>query len=279
MNRILVLISYEYLNIKAVHDSLSKEKDSNFLLGTRVGIGHQLLANHNGYNLEYVNWKPSWSLTAKSANTPEVDKALIFWDGQDPLPQTSVRFFEKRAIPFTIVSTDGKVITAEAFHGRFKEKDVATPQVIVDKAPEPQTYGKPSSNETKVRLTITIPESIVSRYESQAKAVALPVEKVLSDRLRACVDHTSGRGLYFNDAERSHLERITGGHIIPNTAIALDKIRTVVSLKVDDVTIELSERILARCASRAKSERKSFSDYVKKEVIQGLERVVGLRPW
>ena len=64
-----------------------------------------------------------------------------------------------------------------------------------------------------------------------------------------------------------------------NAEVALDKIRTTVNLKVGDITVELSERVLARCASRAKAERKDFETYVKKEVIQGLERSTGLRPW
>ena len=154
------------------------------------------------------------------------------------------------------------------------------PNVIVDKPLEHEFYGNDGSkSNTRIRVTISIPEEMYQQYESQAKLAKITTEKVLSDRLRQCVDHTSGRGLYFTDAQRADIERITGGHLIMSAEQALDKIRTTVNLKVGDINVEITERVLSRCASRARAERKTFENYVKKEVIQGLERSTGLRPW
>jgi hypothetical protein len=130
-----------------------------------------------------------------------------------------------------------------------------------------------------VRLQILLPEDIAEQYDVQARNSGHTAEKICSDRLRTCVTYTSGRGLYFSDPERSDLERITGGHLISDAATALARIKTTVTLKVGDISIELTDRVLARASSRAKSERKTLEEYVRKEVIQGLERSVGLRPW
>lgn len=150
---------------------------------------------------------------------------------------------------------------------------MATPTVIVD-APV-----QPHEKESKVLVKLSLPEKIFAQYEDQARAAKQNVEKVLADRLRGCISHTSGRGLYFTDEQRAHLERITGGHLINDADAALMRVKTTVEVKVGGITIELTDRILQRCASRAKSERKSLEQYVIKEVTQGLERSCGLRPW
>lgn len=284
--RIIVLISYDYLNADAVRAAMNAQLPAKFDIATKTGIGHTLLSapNADSFDCSPIQWKPSWSLTTQSA---AFDHALLFWDGHDDLLVPSVRFFEKRSIPFTILDSDAKVVAPAEFHATFPKEAlmptqsaVSAPNVIVDKPPLPPNYGNDSpTKNVKVRLQITVPEATAKVYEAQAKLVNIPLEKVMSDRLRTCVDHTSGRGLYFKDTERAHLEKITGGHLIPNAEVALSKIHTVVTLKVAGVDVELTERILARLASRAKSERKSFEDYVKKEVVMNLERSVGLRPW
>jgi len=148
--------------------------------------------------------------------------------------------------------------------------DVPVPQNIIDR----------SDKETVVRCTVTLPEKLVVEYSNQADAAKRPLEKILSDRLRGCIHHTSGRGLYFNDDQRGRLERITGGHIISSTEDALAKIKTVVAVRIaDGITIELSERILTRAASRAKSHRMSTEKWLAKELVEGIEKAVGLRPY
>lgn len=148
--------------------------------------------------------------------------------------------------------------------------DVLIPQHIIDH----------KDKQTVVRMTITLPEELVVEYSNQADAAKRPLEKVISDRLRGCITHTSGRGLYFNDDQRGRLEKMTGGHVIQNADDALSKVRTVLEVRIGDaLTIELSERILTRAASRAKSFRMSTAAWLKRELTEGLEKAVGLRPY
>ena len=280
VRRIILLFSYEYVNLSAVHSHLQSLLPSRFLIASKHGLGRTLL-HSNQYPVEPIKWTPTYSSTMPDAIT--FSAALLFWDGSDPLLKPSAQYFDAHHIPYQIIGPDAKVIAPSNFYATFSNGDhkmSSQPQVIVD-PPKPQdTYGQSQANrDTKVRLQLSIPESIISRYEEQARAAKVPLEKLLSDRLRTCIDHTSGRGLYFNDVERAALERMTGGHMILDAAAALVKIHTTINLKVADISIELNERVLARCASRAKSERKTFDEYIRREVIQGLERSTGLRPW
>lgn len=153
------------------------------------------------------------------------------------------------------------------------------PKAPVTNAPIPQ-HIIDSPKDTVVRMTVTLPEKLVVEYSEQADAAKRPLEKVISDRLRSCITHTSGRGLYFNDDQRAQLERITGGHIIQDANDALAKVRTTVSVRLgEDITLELNERILTRAASRAKSYRMTTAEWIAKELKEGIERSVGLRPY
>src|SRR4029077_6816401 len=203
------------------------------------------------------------------------DAAIRFWDGSDKALLPSAGLLKRAGVRMTLVGPAGNTVEllrccATLTNG---DKMTTTPAVIVD-AP-----AQPHEKTARVLVKLSIPEDVYSQYDAQSKLVRQPVEKILSDRLRTCVSHTSGRGLYFNDEQRAHLERITGGHIIQNADVAISKIQVVVQLKVADVTIELTERVLARATARAKSCRKSLAEYVTKEVIEGLERATGLRPW
>ena len=280
---VIVLFSYEYVNLTAVHTHLQSLAPAQFHIASKNGLGRTIL-NLNEYPASPIKWTPTYNPTHLDTS---FDSALLFWDGTDHILKSSVEFFDKHSIPYSIVGPDAKPVAPVRFYATFQngEQKMSTPQaqapaIIVDPPKPPESYGHPEGQRiSNTRVVISIPDPLFHQYEEQAKSVKLPVEKILSDRLRTCVEHTSGRGLYFDSATRADLERITGGHLIPNAQIAIEKIRTVVNLKVGDITIELTERVLARCASRAKSERKSLEEYVKKEVILGLERVTGLRPW
>lgn len=278
--QVIVLFSYEYLNLQAVHSHLQSLAPAQFHIASKNGLGRTIL-NLGEYPAQPIKWTPTYNPAHLETS---FDSALLFWDGSDPILKPSVDFFVKHSIPFQIVGPEAKVVAPSRFYATFSNGDTKmtqhAPSVIVDPPKPPEAYGHPQGQrESKTRVILMVPDELFHQYEAQAQSVKLPVEKILSDRLRTCVEHTSGRGLYFDSATRADLERITGGHLIPNAQIAIEKIRTVVNLKVGDITIELTERVLARCASRAKSERKSLEDYVKKEVIQGLERSTGLRPW
>lgn len=282
--RVLVLSSYQYLDYSHVLAHLTSLAPATFSIASQMGVGHALLTYKGGHSLDVHALK--WQPTRPHLNVA-ADAAVLFWDGHDRSLLPSVVILRKLSVPMTIVGPDGNSIDLAQFcatltngaNGALKMAIAAPtatltpPQVIVD-APV-----QPHAKESKVLVKLSIPEIVHAQYEDQARSVKQSVEKVLSDRLRACVTHTSGRGLYFTDDQRSHLERITGGHLITDADAALAKIRVTVELKVGSVTIELSERVLSRCVSRAKAERKSLDEYVTKEVIQGLERATGIRPW
>jgi hypothetical protein len=279
--QVIILLSYEYVNLTAVHSHLSSLLPAQLHIASKDGLGRTILKSGLYPSAQPLKWTPTYSPTMPT--DLHFDSALLFWDGSDPLLRPSIDFFQKHSIPLRIIGPDAKPVALAKFYATFQNGDSkmsAQPQVqvIVDAPKQPETYGH-ATKDSKVRVQLHLPESVVNKYETQAQSVKQPVEKVMSDRLRTCVTHTSGRGLYLNDDQRSSLERMTGGHLIMDADMALQKIHTTVSLKVGDITIELTERVLARCASRAKAERKSFEDFVKKEVIQGLERSTGLRPW
>jgi len=257
--------------------------------GLNAGLGRMLTnAIPDIANLESIHWKPTRPQTGMPCT-----RAIIFWDGRPELSiMRSLAILKKWHVPFTILDFEGNELDLHTFCARLgrngtnggngtKMSTTTTaplkPSVIVDNAaPDP---GQLERKDSKVRIQMHVPEATITQYELQARAAGISLEKVCSDRLRQCVTYTSGRGLYFNDVERAELEKICGGHFINNSAEAMARIRTVVTLKVGDVEIALTGQLLSRCTSRAKAERRLLEEYVKKEVIQGLERAVGLRPY
>jgi hypothetical protein len=289
---VLLLASHEYINVGAVLRAIQFIPMSTTIqiASHRTGIGNVISKRRPAQNISTVKWQPTRPTQQCTAT-----RALLFWDGRaDNAILRSLVTLKRLHIPVQIIDLDGNPLDLPTFCARLKSNDrngdhqmssshpnaalapSPKPSVIVD-PPSTATEGAPSKN--KVRLQIHIPESTIEQYELQARAAGQSLEKVCSDRLRTCINHTSGRGLYFNDDERSKLEHITGGHLINDAAMALMRVKTTVELKVGGITIELTDRVLQRCASRAKSTRKSLEEFVRKEVIEGLERSSGLRPW
>lgn len=285
VDSVLLIASRDYMNNAAVLAHVELLPPTTVILMTdyRTGIGHFLSRRHPQQNIVQIKWRPTRPDQLVSAQ-----RALIFWDGgHDATLLRSLVLLRRHRVPVTIVDLDGNALDLPTFcarlthngnGGRMSTTAPVKPSVIVD-APAIAPGESQPRKDSKVRLQFHVPEATVAQYELQARAAGISVEKCCSDRLRTCVNHTSGRGLYFNDAERSDLERITGGHLIDNAAIALQRVKTTITLKVGDITVELNERVLARCTSRAKAERKTLEEYVRKEVIQGLERATGLRPY
>lgn len=280
--RIVVLASYQYLNYGAVVERLTALGPAEFAIASQIGVGHSLLTHFGGHSLNVspLKWQPT-----RPHLEVKAERAVLFWDGHDKSLLPSVVILKKAAVPISIFDVDGNPVDLAHFCATLTNGDksmatsapatpsTATPSVIVDAPLQP---GAPISH---VLVKLSIPANVYAQYEEQAKLAKQSVEKTLADRLRTCVAHTSGRGLYFNDAQRSALERITGGHIISDAETALTKVRMTVEIDVGGVTVELNDRVLARCATRAKSERKTFEQYVTRNVIEGLERCCGLRPW
>lgn len=291
---VLLLASHDYLNYPVVLKVVAALPVTSTLQVTshRTGVGHVIAANR-APNTVQVKWQPT-----RPTQTCTSSRAILFWDGTDTTILRSLALIKRAGVPIDIYDPLGNLLDLATFCARLTHNGgngkmapapsapiaeaVAVPQVS---APQPQTIvDSPSTTESKkrdskVRLHLHLPEPIYDTYQAQAGAAASSIEKVCADRLRTCVAHTSGRGLYFDDAQRSDLERITGGHLIHDAETALQRVKTTVTLKVGDITVELTDRVLARASSRAKVSRLTLAEYVRKEVIQGLERSVGLRPF
>jgi hypothetical protein len=279
--RILVLASYQYLDYPTVLTTLAPFAPAAFSVASQIGVGHHLLTHAAEHHLDVspLKWQPT-----RPHLEVRADRAILFWDGHDKALLPSVVILKKAGVPTTIVGPDGKEVDLARFCATLTSSNgnggKVSPTATAPPTPTaPAVIVDPPSKDTKVRIQLHLPELVVARYESQAKLVKQSAEKIMSDRLRTCVDYTSGRGLYFTDDQRSQLERITGGHMINSADEALARTRTTVELKVGGVTVELNDRLLQRCSSRAKAERKSLAEYVTKEVVQGLERACGLRPY
>jgi len=290
---VLLLASREYLNVRAVVTIVSQlPLDATVqLTSSRTGIGRAVIAHGALGNraVDSIKWQPTRPHQPCTAT-----RAIVFWDetADDALLRSLV-VLKRAHIPIEIYDAGGNGLDLAAFCARLTHNGtnangahaMSTPTVAAP--PRPPTIvdgpaigvGENTRRDTHVRLQLSIPSSVIEQYELQARAIGVSLEKVCADRLRTSVTHTSGRGLYFTDTERSELERITGGHSVGDATTALQRIKTTVSLKVGDITVELTGRILARCASRATSVRKTLEQFVRKEVTEGLERVCGLRPY
>jgi hypothetical protein len=133
-------------------------------------------------------------------------------------------------------------------------------------------------SETKVRVTLSIPEELYTRYEERAKERKVSIERELLERLQRCHTHTAGRPLYFNDAERGELEHVTGGWALETAAAAISRIKQLVRVAIGEVKVDLDDRVLQRAGHRAKAQKQDIGVWITREVTEGLERSVGLRP-
>jgi hypothetical protein len=283
---VLLLASREYLNVRAVVTVVAALPLDAIvqLTSSRTGIGRAVIAHGALGNraVDSIKWQPTRPHQPCTAT-----RAIVFWDetADDALLRSLV-VLKRAHVPIEIYDADANRLDLATFCARLTNgastmtlSTIAPPRppVIVD---GPAIgVGENARRDTHVRLQLSIPSSIVEQYELQARAIGVSLEKVCADRLRTSVMHTSGRGLYFTDTERSELERITGGHTITDATLAIERVKTTMTLRVGDLTVEIGGRVLARCASRAKSVRKSLEDYVRKEVVEGLEKAVGLRPY
>lgn len=137
------------------------------------------------------------------------------------------------------------------------------------------TLGKLDREDVKVRLVLTLPDRIYDHYDEQAQKRSMELESLLVERLSRCRDHTASRGFYINDAQRAALEDALG-HVIRSPQELVDKLQNLLSLKCDEVEIEIPANVQARIRSRV-FRGESYAQVVKREVLRALESFVGLR--
>lgn len=284
---VLLLASREYLNVRAIVTIVSQLPLDAIvqLTSSRTGIGRSVIAHGAIGNRAVVpiQWQPTRPHQPCTAT-----RAIVFWDETvDDALLRSLVVLKRAHIPIAIYDTNGNGLDLSVFCARLTHKDGIAAMTTTAVPPRPPTIvdapaigvGENARRATNVRLQLSVPDSVVEQYELQARAAGVSLEKVCADRLRTSVTHTAGRGLYFTDPERSELERLTGGHTVPDASTALTRIKATMTLHVGDIAVVVTGRVLARCASRATSVRKSLEDFVRKEVVEGLERVCGLRPY
>lgn len=129
---------------------------------------------------------------------------------------------------------------------------------------------------TVARISLTIPEDLLELYDDEAARAQKTTEEVIISRLYRCRHHDAERELYFNDKERNELEVLTGGRILNDAKSALDRIRTALSLRIDNIQVSLKPNLLSRIRSRC-SKNMDFPQFVKRQTIEGLERFAQLR--
>lgn len=125
-------------------------------------------------------------------------------------------------------------------------------------------------------LSLVLPVDVVVLYEAQAEEEGKTLNEVIIKRLHLCRKHNANRGVYFNDAERSELEKLTGGRIVYEAKDALKRLRNQQSIRLNNTQVTMSPGLLTRLKSRC-SRAMDFKTYLVKQAIEGLERTAMMR--
>jgi hypothetical protein len=126
----------------------------------------------------------------------------------------------------------------------------------------------------RVRVRVFISPAVLDQYQQQADRVGLDVETLLGDRLGACVEHTAGKPLYFNDAERQEIDKMFGKNVY-GTRDLLNQVRNCLAVKVGNIKITLQAPLLSRLKSRCLGAK--WEAFLERLIIEDLERYCGLR--
>jgi len=129
---------------------------------------------------------------------------------------------------------------------------------------------------TLCRVSFSIPEDLYAIYEQDAADLDKTVEEVIISRLYTCRGHDSSRALYFDDKQRGRLEAMTGGRILPDADTALRRLENQASIHLDNTKVAFTPTLLSRLKSRC-GRNQSFTEFVKKQAIEGLERYAMMR--
>ena len=127
-------------------------------------------------------------------------------------------------------------------------------------------------------IGLRLPQAIFDAYDAQAQAKRLPVEDLMEEKLSLSVSQRDNRPIYFTDEERNTLDELVGRNL-RSAADVIDQVSRCLKFRVTadgPVTIELSPTLLERLHNRHFTDEK-FGSFIKRLVIEGLEREVGMR--
>jgi hypothetical protein len=264
--RIAIIGDYGYGSPEVIRSFVSKISLESTLVFTSVrGVCRiaKQAADERGLKHETFEWECKAHLVI-----PKAEKIVLFSSG-------TKEYYFKEVIhqaleahrTLTLIDSTGKTLDLPS-NGHVKVPTKEKPQMpIID-----------ALTGSKVKRMITLPENIDDRILELAAAEKVSPEQFIVEKIRRHLEHNGTRGLWFNDAQRSELERMTGGHLINSSEDALAKVRTTCMVIVDDVAVVIPTNMKQRIASRAKACRKNVADWITKEVYEGLERACGLRP-
>lgn len=137
-----------------------------------------------------------------------------------------------------------------------------------------------NSAQVMERTEVTLPEPLMEHYRKLARAANQPVEVVIENQLDKTKEYQAQRPLYFPDSERNELERLTGGRVLKDAPAAIRAVQSIMSFIVNvpgeaPVEVTLGPTLAHRLMTR--NFGKTTEEHIIKEVIEGLERFVGMR--
>ena len=130
---------------------------------------------------------------------------------------------------------------------------------------------------SSVNVRLNVSEYVFDEYSKQAIAKGEEVENTMANRLGRCLNHTANSPLYFNDEQRNELQRATGWSAT-DPAKVIARLREVSSVTLEDIKIEIPVRLRTRLESRV-FKGQTFESMIRKEVLEALEKFVGIRPY
>lgn len=225
-----------------------------------------------------------WKCKPHRALECGADLFIVFMDGHTAYIPELLRVLGEHKIPVLVCDRSGNLMdfgTNLSYLKSAGEKMPATQESTKEKKQERhERQEKPwQGDDAKLRVTLVMPEALYTVYESQAKVRNLPYpETAILDRLKTCAKHGASRPLYFDDRQREELEKLLGGRLLNSPEQALERIRELCAIEITGgVKFELDAKTLARCASRAQSERTTTEKWIEREAVKGIEIAVGLR--
>ena len=125
-----------------------------------------------------------------------------------------------------------------------------------------------------VKLSLRIPESLLSAYEDQAVRSKRSVEDMILDRLRQCAAYVDTQPIYISDSDRNTLSQLASKRIANATEL-ISWARSLTSISVGGVSVPLSEQLVKRMETRKFG--KTWAELTRAMVTDGLETAVGMR--
>jgi len=134
----------------------------------------------------------------------------------------------------------------------------------------------PASSPTLIEIKTRVQESVYDAYAERAVKHGRTTEDEMALRLRECRYFTSTQPIYIDDNARQTLSRLAGRTLTTDTDLT-SWAHSLAQLNVHGVTITLDEQLITRLQSRADAMGRTLREHIHTEVIEALEREVGLR--